>query len=291
MKPLVDERKPAGQGELRRKADRTGHSIAGEHSPFSSRPQCYPDLSSYSGLRQDHIDWLLKLGVDIETMIRPAAMLLAYGHKAHDGRFEEGGQVPWLVFPEPEDCIYWQPRTGDLTTWNGRAFALGEGLIYQPETYAFDCSLNIFASPLEWLQAKRDGIVVLDWSRAFDQLRECPRIAVSEAVLFQYRRHMKPGRLPELFVIPKDGMAAALPVEVQFPPMSSTHISASIGTARTRRSRSRQVSRRASSLSPSIRSRSARPGDIWSKASFPASASVSCGGHRRAARASGRSTW
>jgi hypothetical protein len=75
-------------------------------------------------------------------------------------------------------------------------------------TYAFDCALNIFSSPLDWLRAERDGIVVIDWSRAFDRLRDAPRITIAEELLPLYRRQMKPRSMPELFVIQAERRAA-----------------------------------------------------------------------------------
>jgi hypothetical protein len=41
----------------------------------------------------------------------------------------------------------------------------------------------------------------VDWTRAFDRLRDAPRIAIEEELLPLYRRFMKPARVPDLFVI------------------------------------------------------------------------------------------
>jgi hypothetical protein len=163
-----------------------------------------PDIDGYPSIEIDGYRRLFRAGVPVRTLMNLAPIRKALGTVAPDGRFEEdpGGQT-FLVFPEAEDAVYWQPQSGKLATWNGRAFALGEDAIYNAETYAFDCHLNIFPDPLEWLRDGCDGIVVLDWSRAFDTLRDCPRIAVQESVVFQYRKHMKPARLPKLFVIPQ----------------------------------------------------------------------------------------
>jgi hypothetical protein len=106
----------------------------------------------------------------------------------------------WFAFIEPEDIVFWEPRTGALATWNGRAFALGESMIDNASTYSFDFALNVFASPLDWLRAERDGIVVVNWDRAFDYLRDCPRVAVDKALRPLYLRQMKPPRLPEVFI-------------------------------------------------------------------------------------------
>ncbi|WP_287205134.1 hypothetical protein [Mesorhizobium sp.] len=90
---------------------------------------------------------------------------------------------------------------GKFATYANRAFALGQAVIDEAATYSFDCALNVFDNPISWLLAKRDGIVVLDWTRASDRLRDAPRIALAESLLPLYRRHMEPARTPELFII------------------------------------------------------------------------------------------
>ncbi|MBS3652579.1 hypothetical protein KEU06_28800 [Pseudaminobacter sp. 19-2017] len=142
-------------------------------------------------------------------MVRPIAMMVGVGSPAPDGLFDNGDDGErWLAFEQENDCVFWQPRRGTLATYSGRAFALGEDIVDNPGTYAFDCALNIFSDPVDWLRAKRDGIVALDWSRAFDRLRHVPRIAIAETLLPLYKRHMRPPRMPELFIIPGRRQAA-----------------------------------------------------------------------------------
>lgn len=181
----------------------------------------YPSSSqNLIGLRQRHLDWLRRSGVSIQSMIfsryhQPSAIQLGYGEVAPDGRFDftDDGEA-WLAFDifdgfmEQVDICFWQPRTGELATLLGRTFALGQEIFDDPATYCFDCRLNIFADPLRWLQAGRDGIVVVDWARAFDRLRDCQRIAVAEEVLQQFEKHMQPAHTPEVFVIPARRAAA-----------------------------------------------------------------------------------
>lgn len=158
------------------------------------------------------VKWFRQSGVNAAALMRPSWVMVAKGSVAHDDRFEpdQDGER-WFAFYEfdAEDILFWQSETGRLTTWAGRAFALGEDIIDQPATYCFDCALNIFADPLNWLRAKRDGIVVIDWSRAFDRLRDVPRIAIAESLLPLYRRHMKPARLPDVFVMRAGARRAA----------------------------------------------------------------------------------
>ena len=157
------------------------------------------DISSCGGLMQRHLDWLTASGVPMTAIIQPDPIRIAHGHKAADGRCDpDPGGPDWFVFAERADVVFWRPGTGELATWDGRAFALGEHVIDAASTYALGYPLNVFASPIHWLRRKRDGIVVLDWSSAFDRLRHAPRVAVPENLLSLYQRHMRPARLPEL---------------------------------------------------------------------------------------------
>ncbi|WP_158775545.1 hypothetical protein [Rhizobium sp. H4] len=71
------------------------------------------DFSSCGGLMQRHLDWLTGSGVPMSAIIRPEPMRLAHGFRAADSRFDHDPSSPaWLAFPEPEDCVFWEPRTG-----------------------------------------------------------------------------------------------------------------------------------------------------------------------------------
>ncbi|WP_234050733.1 MULTISPECIES: hypothetical protein [unclassified Xanthobacter] len=189
---------PTGIGS----GSKTGYHGGGIKAFDSTERPAWATLHQYPLMEFRHFDWLRRAGVAVETITSRMPIRVAKGSVADDGCFDDAPEgAPFLVFEEAEDLVFWQPRTGALATWHGRAFALGEGAILDPLTYAFDCNLNLYANPLAWLQAGCDGCVVLDWSRAFDHLRHASRIAVSEDLLFLYRRHMKPARMPELSVL------------------------------------------------------------------------------------------
>ncbi|MGO7035804.1 hypothetical protein ACCT19_33895 [Rhizobium ruizarguesonis] len=125
----------------------------------------------------------------------------AYGRRGADGRFEPaqtGGQE-WLVFDEPHDVVYWCPPTDEVATWEGRAFALGELAIGNAATYALDGRLHIHATVGRWIIAGGRGIVVIDWRRAYEMLKDAPRIRVDEAILPLYQNYMRPPK-PEVWV-------------------------------------------------------------------------------------------
>jgi len=161
-------------------------------------------------LTQIHIDWLLGRGVLPQAMLQPSHLGIAHGHKSKQAFLEEDSEGPaWFAFEEPHDVVFWNPKDGAIAYDTGRAFALGEGIIDDPWTTAIDRWLKIFADPLQWLQHERRGLVVLNWSLAFDKLRDVPRIAVAEDILPTYRKMMKPPRMPTLAVLPKAERLAA----------------------------------------------------------------------------------
>ena len=153
-------------------------------------------------LDQTHIDYLRRAGVIVPAMINPTAIMMAPGARAQDGLFDHHPDSDhWFAFEEQDDWVFWDAHQGKFATYANRVFALGQSAIDEPATYSFDCALNVFDNPISWLLAKRDGIVVLDWTRSYDRLRDAPRIALAEGLLPLYRRHMKPTRTPELFII------------------------------------------------------------------------------------------
>jgi len=168
-----------------------------------------PDLSTFPRASAGQLDWLGAQGVPEDVLLALLPLRCARGHVAQDGRFDidEDGQA-FLVFPEAQDVVFWQPRTGVLGTWNGRAFALGEDLIEDAATYALGGRLNLLPSPLEWLRKRFDGIVVIDWQRCWSRLHTAPRVLIHEDVLLHYKRHMRPPRGPDVRVLHRSEVAA-----------------------------------------------------------------------------------
>ena len=161
-------------------------------------------------LRQVHIDWLLKMGVSAETIILPDPIELVRGSRGQDGIFEHSPDGPeWFAFLEDGDMVYWRPKTGELATEYGAAFALGGDDIRNPGVTALGGWLYVHADTLEWLRSGRQGTVIIRWEWAFEQLRDLERIAIPEELLKTYQTAMQPTRLPEIGVIPAaEGIAA-----------------------------------------------------------------------------------
>ncbi|MBX4989386.1 hypothetical protein [Rhizobium lentis] len=162
----------------------------------------YPDIWSFGLLLQRHLDWLNGSGVPLRAIIRPEPIRLAHGFNGPDGLFDPDESGPaWFAFAEVGDVIFWRPENDELARWTGRAFALGEQAVDNAGTYSLGHCLHVHRSPLHWLKAGRDGVVVIDWRRAFDELRHCPRVAVHEALLPVYTRHMRPARMPQVSIL------------------------------------------------------------------------------------------
>lgn len=158
----------------------------------------------------DKAMWLTRQGVPAATVARLMPIMMARGIINRSGYFDpDTNGDHFLVFAEPEDTIFWRPTAGQVATLLGRAFALNEEWIDNAAVCSFDANLNIYATVMDWLRAGCDGIVVLDWSRAFDRLRDTPRIAIDERLLPNYRKWMQPRRMPALSVIPTKERQAA----------------------------------------------------------------------------------
>ncbi len=60
------------------------------------------------------------------------------------------------------DFVAWQHRTGNHASWYGNAFCLGDqDDIFNPATYFAGDALRLHETPLDWLLAERDGIVIV----------------------------------------------------------------------------------------------------------------------------------
>lgn len=127
---------------------------------------------------------------------RELSIGISTGHRGRDGRFEEDpfGGRKWLIFDNPQDRVFWNPTINEIATDFGRAFALGEEQIDNAATYALDDWLHIHGSVASWVRAGGRGIFVVDWRKAFDRLRYCPRIEIPETLQAVYRRAMDPPR-------------------------------------------------------------------------------------------------
>jgi hypothetical protein len=99
----------------------------------------------------------------------------------HSNRFEfaryardASEAVAAIVFAAPDelgqliDLAAWEPETGRLALWLGRVSMLGQDNLYG---WRVGDPLTVPETPLEWLQAGREGVCVIDPQRASPLLR------------------------------------------------------------------------------------------------------------------------
>lgn len=117
------------------------------------------------------LKWLTKRGVSEDALWKPWPI----GATRLDG-------VSYLAFVAfdgnyPLDIVLWQPRTGELIAYSGRAVFLGDlDEVMSEATYLADGCLTIHADPLEWLKASREGVVIVNEKLAGAYLRDLPRV-------------------------------------------------------------------------------------------------------------------
>ena len=84
--------------------------------------------------------------------------------------------VCWDAFGDPQDICAWQPATGKIATWFGRAALLGEDNLNAPQ---LEGGLQVHPDALDWFRAKRSGVVILDRQRAAPMLRDAGTLIAS----------------------------------------------------------------------------------------------------------------
>lgn len=84
-------------------------------------------------------------------------------------------------YGEAIDLAAWAPSTERLATWLGRAWAIDQFRLMMPRLAESE-ALPVHKSPLEWLRARRDGIVIIDCERAKWQIAYLGRSLIVEDV-------------------------------------------------------------------------------------------------------------
>jgi hypothetical protein len=161
----------------------------------------------------DDIRLLLDHGVDGDAMTQPYPIGAANvhfdgntfdidprGQRALTFRAEDRGEVI--------DLIAWSPISGELASWRGIAFCLGDlDQIFNPATYFMGGVLRLHRSPLEWLRANRDGILIVQPQLAYACLRNACRLSFSYAQ--QAERWLEPPKPSVELLVEVHGSAAA----------------------------------------------------------------------------------
>lgn len=136
--------------------------------------------------------WLMAQRVTDTALLNPTSIRAANVAFLDDHTFDfDKTGVPALLFAVEEgdkeiDWVAWQPRHGKLACWRAAAFALGQEAIFNPATYFAGFTLRVHRTPLEWLKADRDGIVIVQPRYAHAYLRDarmsCPDAELARQV-------------------------------------------------------------------------------------------------------------
>lgn len=129
--------------------------------------------------------WLLDQGLT-DTELAPAlrvAKVRFLDHRTFD--FDACGQRSFVFIVQDTgievDIVAWDTARGALATWRGAAFALGQEAIFNPATHFDGGVLHVHRTPLEWLEADRDGIVIVQPTLTYAYLRHASRLSFADA--------------------------------------------------------------------------------------------------------------
>jgi hypothetical protein len=125
---------------------------------------------------------------------------------------EEDG-IRALIFIEPNDeLIAWRPGLS-IASFHGRSYALNEHALCNPATWFDDGKLRIHRTPLEWLKADRNGIVIVQPAFTYYELRRAAERGLSFADQLhkqQVKRWLEPPKVnAKIFMEIVDARGAA----------------------------------------------------------------------------------
>jgi hypothetical protein len=139
-------------------------------SPFSSA-RIAGTFTAHPQLSKREAAWLSRQGVSERAVHDPEPVRAAQVVWPEPGRFDLAQHLPdgaqasrALLFVvtdagEAVDLIAWHPRTGQLGSWRGYAWGLGQEEALCPRITDHD-GLHVWRTPLQWLQANRRGVVI-----------------------------------------------------------------------------------------------------------------------------------
>jgi hypothetical protein len=156
----------------------------------------------------NELKWLLRQGVDGDVMATPAI-------RGATVRFDRGGVFDFdpdgvraVIFRSDDrgeaiDLVAWQPTTGQLATWRGAGFCIGDvDRVFCPSTYFAGDALAVHKSPLEWLRSGRDGVVIAQPKLTYANFHSGMRVRCTDTELSQQLKKWlrAPARKVEILV-------------------------------------------------------------------------------------------
>lgn len=199
---------------------------------LSSSEYCSPRWSSPSGqmeaamrsspedLERDHqlllpprLDWLKRLrelGVSIDALCEPElpaqAQVVMHRGAVFDFADEaDETKVDAVIFlardelGDPSDLVAWDPRLDRMAGWYGAAPLLGAENIFSPRL-DLERALQVDETPLHWLLAEREGVVIVHPQWAAPILREYQPLRVADAAFGQRLARLVNPKPPRIYV-------------------------------------------------------------------------------------------
>ena len=98
----------------------------------------------------------------------------------------------------PSDVVAWEPKLNRMASWWGNAPLLGMDELYAPRLDA-ERALQIHETPLQWLLAGRQGVVIVDPRRAAPILRDADPLKTHSAAFGHRILALTTPRPPRVF--------------------------------------------------------------------------------------------
>jgi hypothetical protein len=161
----------------------------GERPPSVSY-LCKSEYWKARPLWQSDLDYFAALGIgglDLATpdMVLKAGIILEDGGKTfvfEHATDTDAGRDAFILPVEGGsgsiDLVAFDPEIALLATWLGRAFAINEASIWEPNLDGDP--LPIWRDPIAWLKAKREGIVLLKLEQAYSYLDHLPGVIAED---------------------------------------------------------------------------------------------------------------
>jgi hypothetical protein len=182
----------------------TGDSSECEMALLDSTPVA-SDLPTHTGLSARGIRETA--GLFVEPVVFLPNGCFEFARNARDA----SGAVIALVFLAPDDLgnafdlAAWEPETGRLALWLGRVSMLGQDNLYG---WRLGDPLMVHETPLEWLQAGRGGVFVIDHQRASPLLRMVEPLGVKRPEFGRQLQAALTIRAPRIVVAARPAVAA-----------------------------------------------------------------------------------
>jgi hypothetical protein len=183
------------------------------HSPYSGNKSLAAVHRSWGFPTDDELRWLLRQGVNERALWPISGATVRFDGSTFDVDHNGLRSLTFRCHDRGEiiDIAAWQPRTGKLASWRGQAFCLGDvDDIFNPATYFAGDAPPVHETPLQWLLAEREGIVILRPDLAHAYLANCRRLAFADAAhARQVERWLQPPKpTAEIFVTIEERAAA-----------------------------------------------------------------------------------